>query len=1101
MRKILFASMIIIFMKQSFGQQHHKNYQNILPASAEVASFAKSVDMPMNYSSGLPQISIPIYNFKHGAIEIPISLSYNSCGIRVEEVATWVGLGWNLSTGPTMVRAVRGLPDDCSYGYINSASSRKVKYVDALPIDWNSPNQVEYSERWFIENVLYKQNQIDLEPDIFTFSAFGYSGKFYWDQDDNKFVCVPFQNIKIEASQSFQNNIIKDFVITLPNGIKCYFGGTSNKQEVSNQTENFSEVNGYPLVQTLSPTSNTITSWAIDKVVDPSNNTINFNYAAVRDFVKEFGRGEEAKKWVNPDYTTDGPNSVFFQNSSSTFKQTFYKPVLESITALGVTGGVYFNRSNNLREDVYYPYDAARVLDNIQIKDQSNNPINKFSFNYYYTTSADGVNLYGLLDCNPFAQKRLWLNEVKQINNGVANLPYHFDYDTTPLPNRLSASQDYWGFYNGANNGFSLFPKIRQYSPQVNSFIVYNYEGANRNVDKNLCQAGILTKVTYPTGGTTSYTYESNTIAKEWYREKLGFIEPDLIDRLKVFFPLTTSVAPYPTNYEDTFHVNDLATTISFAPILPLGCGTEANAVTCPYTFVITSLNNPSFTPIYFNTIGTFYKKLPNDIYKIQAIYTDVNTQPNFQINITWAEHSITSSTAIGPNSNVYNYTIGGLRIKKIVSKDGVGNQISRSFDYNKLNAPNISSGLLGGVPTHITNIYDINGVYLRSNFSSSSATPLSNDGQIVKYQDVTEYTDEFKSSLKTEYRFHVDFNFLDLLLGLHDGAPAQLNEWRNNILFQKKIYEKNSATSYRLLNEEFHYYGVFDRMDKLYGLYSEYQRKYYTASEWFLPTSTTTQNYSYENGITKQLSNTTYYYYNSKRLLSSSKTTNSRGDTIENKSYYPMDYDSGVANMNQLITKNIIQLPIKQEQLLNGNQKSGNLILYNDNGLPTNFFQYENINAIPPQPHNSNILLPNNYVSSYNVDYNDAGNVKQQQKIGDLPESYVWGYQGRYPVAKIIGKFYNEAVNQSGLDLTILNNSTSEAALRTELNKLRNLSGCFVTTYTYKPLVGITSETDPNGKTIYYEYDTFNRLKLIKDQDGKILKLYDYKYQALPNQ
>ena len=52
------------------------------------------------------------------------------------------------------------------------------------------------------------------------------------------------------------------------------------------------------------------------------------------------------------------------------------------------------------------------------------------------------------------------------------------------------------------------------------------------------------------------------------------------------------------------------------------------------------------------------------------------------------------------------------------------------------------------------------------------------------------------------------------------------------------------------------------------------------------------------------------------------------------------------------------------------------------------------------------------------------------------------------------------------------------------------------MTTYTYEPLVGMTSATDPSGKTVFYEYDGFQRLKLIRDQDGKIVKQFDYKYQ-----
>ncbi|WP_285060235.1 hypothetical protein [Pedobacter ginsengisoli] len=55
------------------------------------------------------------------------------------------------------------------------------------------------------------------------------------------------------------------------------------------------------------------------------------------------------------------------------------------------------------------------------------------------------------------------------------------------------------------------------------------------------------------------------------------------------------------------------------------------------------------------------------------------------------------------------------------------------------------------------------------------------------------------------------------------------------------------------------------------------------------------------------------------------------------------------------------------------------------------------------------------------------------------------------------------------------------------------------MTTYTYDPLIGLKSTIDPKGKIQYYEYDDFQRLKLIRDQDGNIVKGYRY-YKGTSN-
>jgi len=51
------------------------------------------------------------------------------------------------------------------------------------------------------------------------------------------------------------------------------------------------------------------------------------------------------------------------------------------------------------------------------------------------------------------------------------------------------------------------------------------------------------------------------------------------------------------------------------------------------------------------------------------------------------------------------------------------------------------------------------------------------------------------------------------------------------------------------------------------------------------------------------------------------------------------------------------------------------------------------------------------------------------------------------------------------------------------------------MTTFTFEPLIGMTSQCDINNIVTYFIYDASNQLQLIKDQDGNILKKICYNY------
>ena len=89
------------------------NYtKDISPTNPNAASLGKYVDIPVSLYTGVPNIGVPIYTIQEGPLSLPISLSYHASGVKINELASSVGLGWSLNAGGMISRTVLGLYDE-----------------------------------------------------------------------------------------------------------------------------------------------------------------------------------------------------------------------------------------------------------------------------------------------------------------------------------------------------------------------------------------------------------------------------------------------------------------------------------------------------------------------------------------------------------------------------------------------------------------------------------------------------------------------------------------------------------------------------------------------------------------------------------------------------------------------------------------------------------------------------------------------------------------------------------------------------------------------------------------------------------------------------
>ncbi len=124
--------------------------------------------------------------------------------------------------------------------------------------------------------------------------------------------------------------------------------------------------------------------------------------------------------------------------------------------------------------------------------------------------------------------------------------------------------------------------------------------------------------------------------------------------------------------------------------------------------------------------------------------------------------------------------------------------------------------------------------------------------------------------------------------------------------------------------------------------------------------------------------------------------------------------------------------------------------------------------------------------------------NVIEFHNAGGVHTVFLYGYDYSLPIAKIENARYEEveqALSELGYSIDQLQ-GMGEEELISLFNRLRaKLFYSQITSYTYNPLLGVSSITNQNGYTTYYEYDGFGRLITVKDEKGNIIKSYKYHF------
>jgi len=1002
--------------------------------SPNAASIGKFGEIPVSLSTGIPSISIPFFTYKGNktGFELDVSLRYHAGGHKVDDMASNVGLGWSLNAGGVVSRTMRGRPDDYNNGYLHTG---------------NVPNL-------FTANFDYQFTEASASTSANLGICYDNSSDYYAVKNiaeaelDGECDIFQFSIGNISGKFYFKKN--GEIQLISQSNIKISYSLNSsplyiNEFIITDESGNkyyFNEKEWSSASSSLGfapPTSPPyISSWYVKKIVAAdSNKEIVFNYT-----------GSESQLIYEGSFShgfrnTWAPNSLgggFYVLASTVETQSYSNIELlyqKRISLINLPSG----------EQVLFEYGFSRAdfhgdkaLTAIKI---INGAFEKnFSLSYDYFISPYSVPV-------PYSSndyfKRLKLLSVQQIN-GSSQIPaYTFEYNNTSLPTRNSLLKDAWGYSSGT--GGTATP-VNVLAPSGSYFTLAFGTGLVSEVNT---KAWVLERIYYPTGGYSNFEYEINKGFNNGVEVFVGGLRVKKIEDYNM-----SDNGKVTANY---FYLKSDNTSSGKMQTMP-------NSTYYWTTTLITS--GDQFTP-YFKKFHLNQNRNPTQSLSYfngsPIIYTRVKTEKTNNENgngngYSIHEYSALTSTFIHEDNFPYVQRqdldwAQGLPIKE--SFYNSNNQLMRvveneyqDFTYIPQSDPqsrNLIAGLMywDDQDTHNQKLYGARAYYMAYGRS-----------QLTKTTETT-YENGLASSIVKNYYYDNSAYF-------YSNRTVTTNSKGQTITLEKKYPQDFVGTT------------IYDQMIAKNMLNYE------------------VENTSKNNGTLIAGERNLYKWYNSNTQL----------------------LTEGVNRYNR------ISQGYEPVFRINHYDAAGNILEQQKvSDIKTSYIWAYNSSYPIAEANNTDYasIAHSSFESteSGNWDYSSSGIITSYQGITGK-KAFALGSSNVQRTGLVSSMLYvltywkNDAaggsVNIGGTALISKNGWTLYQTTVTGVSSI-TISGSAVidelrlypqnaqmTTYTYEPLVGMTSQCDANNRISYYEYDGFGRLLRIRDMDKNILKTFEYKYK-----